>query len=420
MPRAAIARAALLLYVMTGIANVLAFGYQFVMPRLLRPAEFAILTQLFGILLLESIGTQVVQTATAKLAAQYRARDDDAALHVFVRRWAKRLFLGAVVPGLLVAAAAPLVGPALALSVFSVALLGVTLFLAIVVTFGLGLLQGLGRFVALGASLIAQAGSRLLLGAALVLAGFGADGAFFGAAIALAIGVAVAFVPLRRLFGAARASTEPHLAPGETRFFVLAGGIVLAYAGLTNVDAVLARPLLSEADAGAYAAAVTLGKIILFAPVAIGFILLERTASAHERGVAAERPLYLALGFVLLTSGAVAVGYALAPAFFTALVVGDQYSAAAAIVPTYGLAALANALLSIWNAYFIGRGHMRIGILLVLALVTEVVLLAVLARDPLTMARIVGAVALVTQTAAALTFVIGRLRERRAARGSRA
>src|SRR5438445_307430 len=58
----------------TMVANVLGYGYQVVMARLLRPEDYAILIALFGILILESISSQVIQSATAKLTAQYRAR----------------------------------------------------------------------------------------------------------------------------------------------------------------------------------------------------------------------------------------------------------------------------------------------------------------------------------------------------------
>jgi O-antigen/teichoic acid export membrane protein len=381
------------------------------MPRLLRPAEYAVLTQLFGILLVEFLGTQVIQVATAKLAAQYRARDDDDALHVFVRRWLRRLALGAAVPGVAFVGLAEPIAGALAVTPTAVVLLGAALFLSILLTFLLGLLQGLGRFVWLGTNLVLQAGTRLLLGAAIVLAGFGVDGAFSAAALGFLGGALLALVPLRHLLGAARhAVAEPHLGVGEGRFFALAAIVLLAYAGLTNADAVLGRALLSEADEGAYAGAITLGKVILFAPLAIGFIVLERTARAHERREDTDRLLGLALAFVALTSGAVALGYFVAPAFFTALVVGSQYPMTPALVPTYGVAALSNALLGVWNAYFLGRGRTGIGVLLAAALVAEVVLLVTVARDPLTMVRIVAGVALVTQAVAVGTFLFGRRR----------
>src|SRR5438477_7649359 len=85
---------ALWVLVATTIANVLAYGYQVVMARLLRPEDYAILTALFGILILESLSAQVIQSGTARIAAQYRALGEENALHVFVRRWGWRIVIG--------------------------------------------------------------------------------------------------------------------------------------------------------------------------------------------------------------------------------------------------------------------------------------------------------------------------------------
>lgn len=402
---------ALFLLVATTAANVLAYGYQVVQARLLPPEAYAALTALFGILILESVSSQVIQSATATLAARYRAQSDEDALHVFVRRWSVRVAAGGAVLGAIVLVLSPFIAAALELPLISVALLGVTMFLALVFTFALGLLQGLARFVWMGTALIVQAGSRLAVGVALVLLGFGVDGAFTGASAAIAISLVIAAIPLAALLRAAHRSDAPvALGTAESRFFALCAVVLLAYAALTNIDAVLARLLLSPSDSGAYAGAITLGKIVLFAPIAIGFILLERTARAHATGHDTDRPLFLALGFVLATSGLVAAAYVVAPEIIVPIVVGSQYPETAKIVGTYGVAALANALLNLWIAYFIGRGEMRIGLLLALAVAFEVVLLVTTVSDAASMARAVLIVALATQGAAVATYLLGRMR----------
>jgi O-antigen/teichoic acid export membrane protein len=153
-----------------------------------------------------------------------------------------------------------------------------------------------------------------------------------------------------------------------------------------------------------------MGKIVLFAPIAIGFLLLERTARAHARGEDTDRALFLALAFVLATSGLVAAAYIVVPEFLVPIIVGSQYPETAKVVGTYGVAALANALLNLWISYFIGRGEMRVGLLLAIAVVAEVALLMTAATDPLAMARVVLVVALATQGAAIATFVTLRRR----------
>jgi O-antigen/teichoic acid export membrane protein len=389
----------------TTIANVFAYGYQVVMARLLDPADYAILTALFGFLLLESLSAQVIQSATARLAAQYRARGEEAALHVFVRRWTRRIAIGAGLPALAIAVLAPYLGPLLALPVATVVLLGVALFVAAPLTFTGGLLQGLGRFGWFGWYFIVQAFARLAVGVALVLLGTGVTGAFVGALAALVAGLLLAIVPLAPLFRAARGAVhELELGAAETRFFVLAAVIMLAYAALTNLDAIAVRAVLSPAEAGAYAGTITMAKVVLFAPIAVGFILLERTARAHARGEDTDRALWLAIGFVLATSGAVAAAYAIAPAFFSHLVVGDQYPQAASLIGPYALAALLNALLTLWIAHFIGRGEMRFGLVLAAAVAALVAGIRFAAPDASALVRVVLTVAIATQVAAVLTY----------------
>lgn len=390
----------------TTIANVFAYGYQVVMARLLVPDDYAILTALFGILILEQLSAQVIQSATARLAAQYRARGEEAALHVFVRRWMRRILVGAGLPSLAIVALAPFIAAALSLPVGSVALLGAALFVSAPLTFTGGLLQGLGRFGWFGWYFIAQALARLAIGVALVAAGFGLSGAFIGALAALVVGLGVSLVPLAPLLRASRGAVHAvELGARETRFFLFASVVMLAYAALTNIDAIASRALLPAGDAGAYAASITMAKIVLFAPIAIGFLLLERTARAHARGEDTDRALFLAIAFVLATSGLVTVAYLAAPSLLTGLIVGSQYPLAASLIGPYAVAALLNALLSLWIAHFIGRDEMRFGVVLACAVAGEVIAILLFPHTAGTLVRIVLAVAAAAQAAAIATYL---------------
>ncbi len=412
---------ALWLLVATSLANVLAYGYQVVMARLLRPADYAGLTAFFALLILEQLGGQVVQSATARLVAQHAAREDEPALHSFVRRWTRRILVIAGAPAALVILAAPFLRVRDFSSV-AIVTLGATLFLAIVLTFTLGLLQGLARFGWFGTVYIAQALVRLVAGVTLVLLFQSTTGplrpvhgAYLGAAVALFVSAVMTLVPLAPLFRQARRSRhEIDLSAAETRFFVLASVIFLAYATLTFVDGLVA-PLRIPAEAGAYAGAITMAKVILFAPIAVGFILLERVSHADALGRDPDRYLFAALGFVLVTGGVVALAYIVAPAFFTRVIVGDQYPETIGLIGPYGVAALSNALLSIWVAYFVGRGSMRIGAVLAAAVAAELAALVGFATDGATMVRIVLAASAVVQIAAVLIYVLARRRAARSA-----
>lgn len=407
---------ALWLLAATTVANALGYGYQVVMARLLRPDEYASLTAFFATLILEQLGGQVIQSATARLVAQHAAHGDEAALHSFVRRWTTRIVVVAGVPALVVLVLAPFVRIA-SFSPVAIVTLGATLFFAIVLTFTLGLLQGLARFGWFGSVFMEIALVRLVAGVALVLVFTQValplrpvHGAFLGASIALIVGAATSLVPLGPLFRAARGTRhEIALGRSETRFFLLAAVIFLAYAALTFVDGLIA-PLRIPDEAGAYAGAITMAKVILFAPIAVGFILLERVSHADALGRDTERYLFASGGFVLATSGAVAAAYLVAPVPLTGIIVGPQYPLTASLVGPYGIAALSNALLSLWVAYFVGRGRMAIGALLAVAVALEIGLLLAVGRDAMAMVRVVLAVSLGTQAAAILTYALDRAR----------
>ncbi|OGN79674.1 MAG: hypothetical protein A2082_06850 [Chloroflexi bacterium GWC2_70_10] len=100
----------------------------------------------------------------------------------------------------------------------------------------------------------------------------------------------------------------------------------------------------------------------------------------------------------------------MAPALFTSLIVGTQYAGAPALIRLYGVAALSNALLSLWIAYFVGRGWMRVGAVIAAGVTAELVLLLAVARDAAAMVQVVLWVSLATHAATVALYAIARWR----------
>lgn len=391
------------LFVAVNIANVLAYGYQVAMLRLLRPQEFALLVSLFAALIIESQGITLLQNTAAKIVAHARAVGDIRGVSAFAWSWGARVALVSGIVALAIIVTAPFVAPAFGFPPITVAMLAASLLFSALFAFAAGVLQGLARFGWLGGAYISQAGARLVLGVLLVAAGFGVVGAFGGATVAVALSFAVTLLALQ---GHIRRPASGESVPAAGTVFAGAAVLLLFYALLVNVDALLAPALLAPADAGAYAAAVTMGKIALFAPLGLSVFLLEHTASAHARGRPTRPTLYRVLAAVLGVSGLVALVYLAMPEVAARIVAGEGYAAAVArIVGIYGVAALSNALLQVWAVYFVGIGRLRIAAAFLLAFLALAVALAAFARDPLTMARTVLAVTLGTQLVVTAVFL---------------
>jgi hypothetical protein len=111
----------------------------------------------------------------------------------------------------------------------------------------------------------------------------------------------------------------------------------------------------------------------------------------------------------------VTLAYLMRPALFTSIILGGQYPLAATLIGPYAVAALLNALLSLWIAHFIGRGEMGFGLLLAVAVAAELGGILSVGRDAATLVRVVLGVATATQGAALAMYWWSRMRRRLAA-----
>src|SRR2546428_12916265 len=157
------------LFVAVNVANVLAYGYQIVMLRLLQPQEFALLVSLFAALIIESQGITLLQNTAAKIVAHRRAVGDVSGLSAFAWTWGLRV---AVVSGLLavlIALTAPFIGAVFGFPPVTVVMLAASLVFAALFAFAAGVLQGLARFGWLWGPCIPLAGWRPVLAARLAI-----------------------------------------------------------------------------------------------------------------------------------------------------------------------------------------------------------------------------------------------------------
>jgi O-antigen/teichoic acid export membrane protein len=114
------------------------------------------------------------------------------------------------------------------------------------------------------------------------------------------------------------------------------------YSVLVAVDTLLARHIFSHAVSGAYAAAVTVGRIALFVPMAVTVIVFPRFVAERGRGPQAQRLLLLSLTGVLALGLAAAGVLTLMSHLFVSVLFGHRYSGAVSLI---GILSLEGALL---------------------------------------------------------------------------
>jgi O-antigen/teichoic acid export membrane protein len=373
-------RQSLALVVATTLAYGLDYLFNLAAGRMLEPAEFGIVVSLAAAGQVLVVASRVIQTVATRYIARYRAEaDGDRRTVAFFRAafrsawwWGLAATLAAVLLSWPLARFLQIdtLGPVLALAV-------TTLLFAIRPVSG-GVLQGQQRFAALGSVQIIQAVTRLAAGLLLILFGWGA----FGATVALPIASAVALVfalwllgpnftrslgrvilPRRKrgglTAGAIQIPAHDVTLPELFRYSAFTAGGLIGFALLINMDAILVKRFFDPVTAGQYSAAVTLGKIVQFFPLAIIMILFPK--AAHRRATHRDPAAILLLAMAIVgvaCLGLTAVYFLFGPRLVE-LIFGPEYTLPGNILGLLGLAMTLLSLLNVWLNYFLSTERTR-------------------------------------------------------------
>lgn len=339
----------------TSVNNVLGYVFTILMGRMLGPVGFGIFVAVQAIFDLIAISGSAIRTIVARQVAAYEAchqRSDTCRL-LDASIW-RTILYSAVVSLALFLARAP-IAHMLGISsstVLAVAAIGLIPVMARALLGGF--LQGLQWFVAMGGMEMITGALRVAVGVVLVGLGAGAAGAIAAqpaaAGVVALAGLAMLGPRIRRGRPVADAPVAEAAPPIEPLPVILA---LFAFAALTQMDAILVKSLFSAEAAGQYAAAVTLGKIILMLPTAISTVLLPRVTRAFTLQQDSGAIMWLSLALVALPCGLVAAAYAFWPDAILGVVLGDQYAVSGAVLGILGGAMTFRALTNVWLNYYL-------------------------------------------------------------------
>lgn len=364
-------------------ATVLSGGLNYLvnmaMGRMLGPADYsvyaALLTLHTTLMTLTGVGQTVVTNYAAQMAA-LGAWDRVRRLAGRAVIWCAPLGVGAAA---LIFVGAGLIARALQLPALPpvYALAAAALPLALVPA-ALGLTRGLQRFGAFGGAQIGGAAARVGSGILLVSLGLGATGAVFSlffatAGVVLAAGLGLPELWRGRRAAPSPASPGPVAAPGGAvgRFVAFAALGMVSYALLTGMDVLIVKARFPATEAGLYAAVATVGKIALWVPGALTFLLLPKVAAGRAAGRDTVKVLRATQGAALALCGAATVVFFVAGPWVMRVLFGDVYVAMGHLLGLYGVAMTLYALVAIWLNYFLALEQVSFIGLLVLGTILQ-------------------------------------------------
>lgn len=325
--------------------------------RLLSPAQFSIVVSLAAVGQILVVGSRVIQTVVTRYISRFQAQvDGDARSASFFRSMFRESWRwGAIAMILALLLSYPLarflkieeLGPVLALAV-------TTLLMVVRPVVG-GALQGLQRFGALGGVQVIQAAARLIIGVLLIFWGWGAFGAMVALPLASALALIYGWWMMRPFLRANDRGRLHHEVTVKELFhyssYAAAG--LLGFALLINMDAILVRRFFDPDQAGNYSAAVTLGKVIQFFPLAIILLLFPKAARRQASRRDPAGVLLPAMVIVAVICGGIALFFWLFSDFVVQVTVGSEYQVSGTLLGLVGLAMLLLSLTNVWLNYFL-------------------------------------------------------------------
>lgn len=336
-------------------AFALDYGFNLAAGRMLTPAQFSIVVALAAVGQVLVVGSRVIQTVVTRYVSRFQAQEGgQARIASFFRSMFRAAWQwGALAMIVALLLSYPLaqflnvdeIGPVLALAV--------TVLLLVVRPVVGGALQGTQHFGALGGVQVVQAASRLILGVLLIALGLGAFGAMVALPIASAVALVAGWLALRGSL-AGNVTVHHEVTVGDLfRYSSYAAAGLLGFALLINMDAILVRRYFGPEQAGNYSAAVTLGKVIQFFPLAIIMLLFPKAALREASKQDHGGILLAAILVVAVICGGITLLYFQFGGTLVRITLGPDYQVNGALLGLVGLAMLLLSLTNVWLNYFL-------------------------------------------------------------------
>lgn len=365
-----------IMFLATSLANLLAYLFNILMGRMLSPASFGILVSLQAILVVLGIAGDAARTIVAKYASHFEAvaqRESTNSLLLYSLR--RVLLLASFAAFLLILGRSPIAHFLQIASPVAVVVLGLALIPIMIRSVIHGFLQGLQRFGVAGTLLISIGTLRIILGFLFVYVGFDA----VGAVGALPVSAGIVSLPMLLLLMPFLRGKRTGEGFHTERVFSYSSYVILGlicFAALTQMDVIAVKHFFPPEMAGQYAAAVTLGKIVFFFPLAVASVFFPKSSRRYALNQDTSGPLRFSLLAVAIPSGLLTLGYFLWPSTILRLVLGHQYAVTGPLIGVLGVAMTLYGLVNIWLNYYLSVGQASFLYVLLGGVLIQLVLLA--------------------------------------------
>jgi O-antigen/teichoic acid export membrane protein len=372
-----------ILFAASIIAGFLNYLFQLYVGRMLGPSDYGIYSSLVALLYIMSVPSSTIQTSVAKLVSDYSS--DYGKIKYLLKYVFWKLTVIAVLVSFLFFISSIYVADFLRInSKIYFFLLSILLLISFLTPVLIGALQGMQMFFQMGINNVAGAFFKLLSGILLVYLGFGLNGALLALFIGSLLALLIAFMPLHFI-------KENKEVSGNIKLLTYSAVVLLATIGLTfmtNADLLIVKHYLSDTEAGYYAAAALLGKMILFATAPIAMVMFPKATAMNNKN---HNGVNLLRNSLLYTGGIsffIIAVFILIPELIVKILFGSNFMEISGLLVYFAAAMAFFSLANTFVFYDLATRKYRFLYVLGAVSVLEVVLISLYHDSSLTVVRI--------------------------------
>jgi O-antigen/teichoic acid export membrane protein len=369
-----ILNAGLIFLFFSAVGSIFNYLYHLFMGRMLGPEQYGILGSLFAIIYIVSFSTSTFNLVISKHVAEFSAKDEKRKIKsLFQRAFKKTIIFGIIGLGIYFLFI-PLIASFMNItSYLGLIIVGIIAYFSFITILFIGTLNGLQKFVWQNCSNTFSTFLKLAVAVILVYLGFSVGGALTGILVGTIAAVFIAYIPIKKEFK----NIKPERFDAKSVYFYAVPVFLASILSVLMItfDQILVKHYFSSADAGIYAAAGMIGKIIWFGSSALIGPLFPKIVSlkSKSRSKDASKLLIKVLVYTATLAIMGCIIFAIAPTFITNTLYGSQYIAAIPLILMFGIAMGLFALIQILMTYNLAIENYKFIYIFALALIAEVI-----------------------------------------------
>lgn len=261
------------------ICNFFSLAFWLFMVRKLSHVDYGVLNSMVSFFTVASQPISILQTVLARYFAEFNANDRKENTKALFRAFFKRIvIINVLIVVFFIMFSKNIAGFMQIENYNFVYFTAFSIFFASLLVLTISTLQGLQLFPKIALNSLVQGFAKIFFGVVLVLIGLKAIGAFLGFVLSSFLAFVLSLFQLPRWVLQMKRKEYKKLKPQiklkdiYSYFLPVSIGLI-AFTLFTNSDVILVKHFFSESDAGIYSIAQTVGKIVLFLPVAITIVL---------------------------------------------------------------------------------------------------------------------------------------------------